>query len=476
MAQAYFSLVTTTGKIKLAESAAGGDPLVITHFAIGDGNGAETNPTAASTALVREVWRTPVESVVTDPDNPSAILVTAIIPTNAGGWWMREFGIFDQAGSMIAVAKPVSQYKPTALEGQLEDIRYEFQIIIGENANVTLLVDPSVLLATRAWVEARKIPMSQLMRLPWLPVISMTLSSPPGSPATGDTYLVPSNATGAWAANIGKIAEWSGSAWSYVTPPDGHGISLPDGRVFERVDGNYVEKLALDVQSGKWSYAVAGGAANVLTASLTPAPAAYTAGLLFRVMVTTTNTAKGPTLNLNGLGAKTIAYPDGTGVADGELVAGRVVELVYDGTKFILTNPWISFLRLSPRGARQTRGFTAGVALTDIATSVPTVAQTITVTGTTYLDCVAYCAFRNQDASLGNVTGYIRLMNGATTVATSDYLGCIGKDSFQIPITLRERFYGLDPAVTYTVQLIVVKQTAVGPMNVADPRILALHE
>ncbi|OEI84651.1 hypothetical protein GRI33_13190 [Brucella sp. BO3] len=108
MAQNYFSIVTNIGRNKLVLSAAGGAAVTITHFAIGDGNGAEVNPTAASTALVREVWRTPVESVVIDPLNPSAVLVTSIIPTNAGGWWMREFGIFDVDGDMVAVAKPVS--------------------------------------------------------------------------------------------------------------------------------------------------------------------------------------------------------------------------------------------------------------------------------------------------------------------------------------------------------------------------------
>ena len=341
MAQAYFSLVTTNGKIKLADSAAGGDPVVITHFAIGDGNGAETNPTAASTALVREVWRTPVESVVTDPDNPSAVLVTAIIPTGAGGWWMREFGIFDQAGTMIAVAKPVSQYKPTAQEGQLEDIRYEFQIIIGETANVQLIVDPSVLMASRQWVESRKIPMGQLMRLPWIPVISVTLSSAPGNPAVGDTYLIPSNATGIWATSVGKIAEWDGTAWSYLTPPGGHGISLPDGRIFERIGGAYVEKIAVDVQSGKWNYAIAGGTANAITANLTPALLAYTDGLQFRLRAAATTTSTTPTIALNGLAPKTVVNPDGSALTPGAIVAGAIQTYGYDAAldKVVLVTP-----------------------------------------------------------------------------------------------------------------------------------------
>ncbi|MRN44552.1 MULTISPECIES: phage tail protein, partial [unclassified Brucella] len=244
MAQNYFSIVTNIGRNKLALSAAGGAAVTITHFAIGDGNGAEVNPTSASTALVREVWRTPVESVVIDPLNPSAVLVTSIIPTNAGGWWMREFGIFDVDGDMVAVAKPVSQYKPTALEGQLEDIRYEFQIIIGETANVTMLVDPSVLLASRDFVEKRKVPFAQLSLTPWVPVKSVTVTVPPANPAAWDTYVIPNGATGAWAGQAQKLAEWNGAAWKITTPPDGHGVSTPDGYVYMRLGGVYVRWYA----------------------------------------------------------------------------------------------------------------------------------------------------------------------------------------------------------------------------------------
>lgn len=335
MAQAYFSLVTTAGRNKLAASAAGGPAVSITHFAIGDGNGADTNPTAASTALVREVWRTPVESVVVDPDNPSAVLVTAIIPTTAGGWWMREFGVFDNAGTMIAVARPVSQYKPTALEGQLEDIRYEFQIIVGETANVTLLVDPSVLLASRDWVMTRKIPMAQMMRTPWLPVVSMTVTAPPVAPAIGDTYLVPAGATGVWAANIGKLAEWTGSAWSYLTPPNGHGISLPDGRVSMRLDGAYVEKLALDSQSGKWNFAATSGTANDIVLTLTPVPLSLASliGASIRFIANAANTGA-VTVTVNGLAPKAAIKRGQVALGAGHWAAGDVVEIVYDGIRY----------------------------------------------------------------------------------------------------------------------------------------------
>lgn len=445
MAQNYFSIVTNIGRNKLALSAAGGAAVTISHFAIGDGNGAEVNPTAASQTLVREVWRVPVESVAIDPQNPSALLITAIIPTAVGGWWMREFGIFDVAGDMIAVAKPVSQYKPTALEGQLEDIRYEFQIIIGETANVTMLVDPSVLLASREWVQTRKIPVAQLVLTPWVPVKSMTVTAPPANAVIGDTYLIPATATGAWAGQsqklaewngsswtiittkdghgvglpdgrvfervsgiyveflasrdwvnsrqtpvtqlnalpwlpvksmtltappaategdlylipagstgtwagkAGQIAEWSGGAWMFKVPADGHGISLPDGRVFERVGGVYVEKLALDAQSGKWTYISASGTANALTASLTPVPSSIAAGMTIRLKIANTNT--GPaTLNVNGLGAVAIINNAGSPLAYGDLPANSLMQLFYTGDVWMLAGLSASHVKVKLTG------------------------------------------------------------------------------------------------------------------------------
>ena len=155
MAQDFFSIITTVGLSKLAIAIATESELQFTEFAIGDGNGLSPDPSPNDTELVNEVWRTGIEGVIIDPDNPSAVLVSAIIPREAGGWYMREYGLFDVDGDMVAVVKPVPQFKPTAAQGQLEDIRYEFQIIVGETANINLLVSPSVLFATREWTINR---------------------------------------------------------------------------------------------------------------------------------------------------------------------------------------------------------------------------------------------------------------------------------------------------------------------------------
>ncbi|MBB3947203.1 hypothetical protein GGQ73_003169 [Rhizobium skierniewicense] len=169
----------------------------------------------------------------------------------------------------------------------------------------------------------------------WTAINSMTLTATPAAPALGDTYLVPADATGAWAGNAGKIAEWIGAIWSYFTPSNGHGISLPDGRVFERIGGTYIEKLALDVQSGKWHYAEAGGTANALTASLTPTPSSIVPGFRATLKIQAINT-DAMTLNLNGLGAVAVVGEDGAPIPPNSVYPGQLASFGWNGAKWVL--------------------------------------------------------------------------------------------------------------------------------------------
>ena len=175
---------------------------------------------------------------------------------------------------------------------------------------------------------------SESRRRSWLAVISMTLSSAPGAPSAGDTYLIPTGATGIWSTHIGAIAQWNGSVWSYLVPPDGHGISLPDGRVYERIAGTYVEKLALDAQSGKWGYAIAGGTANALTATLVPAPSSIPDGMTVNILLSATNTAAA-TLNLNGTGARAIVSRRGNALVQGDLPSGTMATFIALGGNWV---------------------------------------------------------------------------------------------------------------------------------------------
>lgn len=238
--QRYFTLLTDKGKFKIAKAAADKGEVKFSHFAIGDGGGQEVNPTPNQTALVHEVWRAQLDSVEIDPKNPAAVIINAIIPHNVGGWWMREFGLFDVDGDMLAVVKPAPYYKATSAEGQLEDVYYEFQLVIGEQAQVVVLVDPSILWATREYVETRRISAGQMMNKPWFPCKALDVATPPSSNNQGDTYVIPTGAKGDWADKIGQLAEWNGKKWNFIQTPDGHGIGLPDGSVYIKIGGKYI--------------------------------------------------------------------------------------------------------------------------------------------------------------------------------------------------------------------------------------------
>lgn len=177
-------------------------------------------------------------------------------------------------------------------------------------------------------------------RVSWLPVISMAITAPPAGAALGDTYLIPAGATGVWAGNQQKLAEWTGSAWRIVTTKNGHGISLPDGRIFEKIAGTYVEKLALDAQSGKWTYAVAAGTANALTVTLNPNPSSYDSLNVLWVLPKYNSVAGALTINVNGLGAVPITVSGELPVA-GLLRVGIPAMLVRnsDGYTAVLSNP-----------------------------------------------------------------------------------------------------------------------------------------
>lgn len=221
-----------------------------------------------------------------------------------------------------------------------------------------------------------KVPLEQLVLAPWVPVKSMTLASPPSSPAEGDTYLVPDSATGWWQDYTGQLAQWHNNEWSFSIPVDGHGISLPDGRVYERISGAYIEKIALDVQSGTWTYALAGGTANALTASLTPPSAALAAGMMIVLKLTATNTGA-VTLDVNGLGAKRVIGQDGNDLLPGSLVKGTLAVLIFDGTAWEAVSgalrpamPPVIYVRPDGNDANSGTANTSGEALQTIAAAI----------------------------------------------------------------------------------------------------------
>ncbi|MEQ0876781.1 phage tail protein [Enterobacter vonholyi] len=155
MATKYLALLTNIGAAKLAKATALGTKVEITQLAVGDGNGVLPTPNPAQTALVHELRRAPLNMLTVDPANASQIIAEQVIPEDVGGWWIREIGLFDKDGDMVAIANCAETYKPQLQEGSGRVQVIRVILIVSSTEAVTLKIDPAVVLATRQYVHSQ---------------------------------------------------------------------------------------------------------------------------------------------------------------------------------------------------------------------------------------------------------------------------------------------------------------------------------
>ena len=155
MATKYLALLTNIGAAKLAKATALGTKVEITQLAVGDGNGVLPTPNPAQTALVHERRRAPLNMLTVDPANVSQIIAEQVIPEDVGGWWIREIGLFDKDGDMVAIANCAETYKPQLQEGSGRVQVIRVILIVSSTEAVTLKIDPAVVLATRQYVDSQ---------------------------------------------------------------------------------------------------------------------------------------------------------------------------------------------------------------------------------------------------------------------------------------------------------------------------------
>ncbi|CAI2401600.1 Phage tail fibre repeat [Serratia proteamaculans] len=153
MTAKFFAILTSQGAAKLANATALGTRVDLTHIAVGDGGGTLPTPDAAQTALKGEKRRAAINMLTIDPGNDSQIIAEQIIPENEGGWWIREIGLFSSDGTLIAVANCPETYKPQLQEGSGRTQTIRMVLIVSSTEAVTLKIDPSVVLATRQYVD-----------------------------------------------------------------------------------------------------------------------------------------------------------------------------------------------------------------------------------------------------------------------------------------------------------------------------------
>ncbi|ENG1860204.1 phage tail protein [Escherichia coli] len=150
----FKTVITDTGAKKLAQATApDGKPVRLTHMAVGDGGGALPTPDSKQTRLVHEVWRHTVNRVILDATHQNRIIAELVIPPETGGFWIREIGVFDEHGDLIAVGNTAESYKPTVAEGSGRAQTFRTILTVSSTATVALTVDNTMVMATVDYVD-----------------------------------------------------------------------------------------------------------------------------------------------------------------------------------------------------------------------------------------------------------------------------------------------------------------------------------
>ncbi|MDU9402519.1 phage tail protein [Pseudomonas sp. zfem004] len=284
----FGGFLTNVGIAQQANTAALGLPWNITHMLIGDAGGEpsqtpDPTPKPTQNALVRQVYRAQLNALYQSPADPGVLVAELVLPPETGGWWIRELALEDANGNFIAVAKPAPSYKPLLAQGSGRTQTIRMHVVFGNLANVTLKIDPSIVLATRDYVDKAR------------------------------------EAAELYARNQLK---------AHVEAAD------PHPQYLRRAD------VAKDAGPLAWLGAAAGTAdALVLTLKSSEAALpAYAAGQRFQFQAVATNTGA-VTASINGRPAVAVKKAGTAGLVDlvgGDVRAGALYDLNYDGTYFQL--------------------------------------------------------------------------------------------------------------------------------------------
>lgn len=153
MTTKYFATLTNQGAARLANATALGTKLNITQMGVGDANGTLPTPSPTQTTLINQRRIAAINSLAVDDNDAGQIIVEQVIPENEGGFWIREIGLYDDTGVLIAVANCPETYKPLLTEGSGRTQTIRMILVVSSSASITLKVDPSVVLATRKYVD-----------------------------------------------------------------------------------------------------------------------------------------------------------------------------------------------------------------------------------------------------------------------------------------------------------------------------------
>ena len=150
----YYAILTDAGLASIANAPVTGIPLTFTKFAVGDGGGEEYAPQADQSALKNKCWEGAVTSVRINADNPNLVEVRAVIPSSVGGFVVRELGLLNENGTLVAVANCPPTSKVLMSDGVTAEMDVGMQILVSSTDNISLTVDPTVILVTQKMLDS----------------------------------------------------------------------------------------------------------------------------------------------------------------------------------------------------------------------------------------------------------------------------------------------------------------------------------
>lgn len=233
----YNAIPTLAGLAAIA-AASGPDPveMVLTDFVVGDGNGNTITPLQTMTSLVNQVYTMPISDYVVE-----GVLhkIEGTIPLEAGGFTIREIGLKDENGVLMFVAGYPTTQKLLPTEGGYDELYVGLDVAFSPSANITITITGPTYTTVdqvNTIVNAKRTDITTPLWPYLISVISMAVASPPGSPAPGDPYIIPADATGAWAGKAGQLAQYIGaSEWKYRSLPAAFVVSDANtGLIYQR--------------------------------------------------------------------------------------------------------------------------------------------------------------------------------------------------------------------------------------------------
>ncbi|SDO59888.1 phage tail protein [Pseudomonas extremorientalis] len=190
----FFAILTEVGEAKQANATALGQSWTFAQMGVGDANGTDPIPNRTQTRLINEWRRAAVNQVRTDPANPNIIITEQVIPADVGGKWIREIGLYDAAGDLVAVANCAPSFKPLLVQGTGKTQIIRMNFIVASTASVVLKIDPAIVLATREYVDTQIVEAMAKMDFKHSVLVATTASIALSGVQTIDGVLLPADA------------------------------------------------------------------------------------------------------------------------------------------------------------------------------------------------------------------------------------------------------------------------------------------